>query len=664
MFKMGAARNEGDLHVRQRRTGQHAKVLLFFQMGQHKALPVLVQHFFPAVGGKLHPAAAGQGFQLDMHLRIMAQRLVVAHALHRLRDGLLVQNAAGAELHVQAKALCQQTAQHFQLHLTHELHMDLAQSLVPYHMELRLLFFQPVQLAQCRVHISPLRQQHLIAQHRFQNRHIAVAFRAKALARARFGQAGDGAHLPRADGFRQRILYAGVQPQLVCLFLPRLTICFAGELGLYLQFAASHAQPCQARALLILRHLKHLGAKGIQRGSRTGIAVDAVHQSVHAFQCIVFGTPQRRTEPAREHMPACNGRDEVRIGQLPDIQHPIHQVFVTQSQCFVPVGLRHIKGHKALAQTVVQLGEQLFPALAGQIHLVHEHKGGHMVAPQQPPERLGVALHTVGAAYHQHSIVQHLQGALCLGGKIHMAGGVQQCDIRIARRQQGLLGKDGDAARFFKRVGIQKGILVIHAAQLADRAGAVEHGFRKGGLAGVHMGKDAQNDLFMRCFHPLLLQSKIHFYCSTDGKKRKVFDLEWGRNPKTQFILSAFHVKKQLWKIRRFSRAVNIRITIPLFIAKANASAILTVNYSTMMLLPVISAGTGRPIYGSMVGAISARQPPSRSFTSPQPTATKGTTLVVCAVKGVPSGFIIFSALPWSAVMKAQPPAFSTADTT
>ena len=120
-----------------------------------------------------------------------------------------------------------------------------------------------------------------------------------------------------------------------------------------------------------------------------------------------------------------------------------------------------------------------------------------------------------------------------------------------------------------------------------------------------------------------------------------------GRNPKTQFILSAFHVKKQLWKIHRLSRAVNIRITIPLFIAKANASAILMVSYSTMMLLPGISAGTGRPIYGSMVGAMSARQPPSRSFTSPQPTATKGTTLVVCAVKGVPSGFIIFSELPW-----------------
>ncbi|HCJ59445.1 MAG TPA: hypothetical protein DHV95_01695, partial [Faecalibacterium sp.] len=91
----------------------------------------------------------------------------------------------------------------------------------------------------------------------------------------------------------------------------------------------------------------------------------------------------------------------------------------------------------------------------------------------------------------------------------------------------------------------------------------------------------------MRCFHPLLLQSKIHFYCSTDGKKRKVFDLEWGSKPKNAIYLIGFSREKQLWKIRRFSRAVNIRITIPLFIAKANASAILMVSYSTMMLLPV-----------------------------------------------------------------------------
>ena len=42
----------------------------------------------------------------------------------------------------------------------------------------------------------------------------------------------------------------------------------------------------------------------------------------------------------------------------------------------------------------------------------------------------------------------------------------------------------------------------------------------------------------------------------------------------------------------------------------------------------------------------------------------KGTTLVVWAVNGEPSGFFIFSALPWSAVRKTTPPAFSTASVT
>ena len=109
-----------------------------------------------------------------------------------------------------------------------------------------------------------------------------------------------------------------------------------------------------------------------------------------------------------------------------------------------------------------------------------------------------MALHAIGAADHQHRVIQHLQGALRLGGKIHMARCVQQGDVGIARCEQGLFGKNGDATRFFQRVGVQKGVLVIHPAQAAGHTGAVEHGFRQGGLAGVHMGQNAQYDLFAR----------------------------------------------------------------------------------------------------------------------------------------------------------------------
>ena len=94
-------------------------------VGHYEPLPVFVQHLFPAVGGKLHAAAAGQRFQFQVHFRAMAQRLVVAHPLHGFGDGLLVQDAAGAELHCQAKPLGQQAAQHLQLDLAHQLDLSL-----------------------------------------------------------------------------------------------------------------------------------------------------------------------------------------------------------------------------------------------------------------------------------------------------------------------------------------------------------------------------------------------------------------------------------------------------------------------------------------------------------------------------------------------------------
>ena len=90
MLEMGAARDEGDLHIRQRRADEDAEMLLFFQMGQHEALPVFVQLFLPAVDGKLHPAAPGQRLELQMHLGIVAQRLIMAHALDGLGDRFLI----------------------------------------------------------------------------------------------------------------------------------------------------------------------------------------------------------------------------------------------------------------------------------------------------------------------------------------------------------------------------------------------------------------------------------------------------------------------------------------------------------------------------------------------------------------------------------------------
>ena len=63
------------------------------------------------------------------------------------------------------------------------------------------------------------------------------------------------------------------------------------------------------------------------------------------------------------------------------------------------------------------------------------------------------------------------------------------------------------------------------------------------------------------------------------------------------------------------------------------------------------------------MGARSARRPGRSTVPSGAPTAMRGTGLVVWAVWGSPSGARIQSALPWSAVTRAQPPMSRTART-
>ena len=62
-----------------------------------------------------------------------------------------------------------------------------------------------------------------------------------------------------------------------------------------------------------------------------------------------------------------------------------------------------------------------------------------MVALQQPPERLCVALHAVRAAYHEYGVVQHLQGTFGLRGEVNVARRVKQCELGLRQGEQRLL---------------------------------------------------------------------------------------------------------------------------------------------------------------------------------------------------------------------------------
>ena len=94
---MGLSGNERNLQIRDLRAGEHSAVLLFSKVGQNQPLPIPVQQVLAAIRIELQPASCFPRLQQQMYLRIVAQRLKMPHALHRLQQRLLVYNASGAK---------------------------------------------------------------------------------------------------------------------------------------------------------------------------------------------------------------------------------------------------------------------------------------------------------------------------------------------------------------------------------------------------------------------------------------------------------------------------------------------------------------------------------------------------------------------------------------
>ena len=119
------------------------------------------------------------------------------------------------------------------------------------------------------------------------------------------------------------------------------------------------------------------------------------------------------------------------------------------------------------------------------------------MAFQQFPNGTGMALHAVRSTNHQHCIIQHLERALHLAGKIHMARGVQQGNLHAGPLHHCLFGKNGNTPFPFHGVGIQKGILVIHPSQGFNGSRTVQKPFRQGCFACIYMGQKPHRNAFV-----------------------------------------------------------------------------------------------------------------------------------------------------------------------
>ena len=97
--------------------------------------------------------------------------------------------------------------------------------------------------------------------------------------------------------------------------------------------------------------------------------------------------------------------------------------------------------------------------------------------------------HRAFGRVHQHDrAIHHGENALHLTAEIGVAGRVDDVDADVLVDNRGGLGQNGDAAFFFKIVGVHHAFR--DALVVTERTGLAQQLIHKGGLAVVNMGDD------------------------------------------------------------------------------------------------------------------------------------------------------------------------------
>ncbi len=105
MLFVGPAWDQRNAHICNGRAGQYADVGLLPKMRENQTLPMAVQQVLRAGRAAAQAASTGQGFQKQMHLRIVPQRFEMPYPLHRSGDCLPIHYPARAKVRRHAETL-------------------------------------------------------------------------------------------------------------------------------------------------------------------------------------------------------------------------------------------------------------------------------------------------------------------------------------------------------------------------------------------------------------------------------------------------------------------------------------------------------------------------------------------------------------------------------
>ena len=315
MLEVCAAQQQRITYIGQFAAGENAHMALLHQMGQHQALPVPVQHIQRALRCALHAAALGQRFNAQMHFGIVAQRLKVPDAQNRRGNRLFVNDASLVKGHPHPEPFQDPLPEHFQLHLSHQMHMDLTQRFLPQHAQHRILFLQQAQFGKQGNGAAAIGQAQPVVEHRLQHRRIRGQLRSQAVARPGLAQPGDSADCPRLRLIHCPEFCAGIDADLIDLFLPRTRAPVQQILDP--QAAARNLQISQTIVLFVPSDFKHFRSKRLAPLGQRRILRKHLQETIHPVQ------QQRSAETAGRYRATAHSSRNVQRRQHSPLQIPL-----------------------------------------------------------------------------------------------------------------------------------------------------------------------------------------------------------------------------------------------------------------------------------------------------------------------------------------------------
>ena len=219
-----------------------------------------------------------------MYFRIVAQRFEVSHPFYRIGNGFLIYNISFIKIHGHPKTIQNQFFQNLNLHLTHELHFDLPQFLIPSNMKFRFLVFQKTQFSKKLHRITVSWQRQLIIQYRLQHREIGVMFGSKPFSGPRLRKSCYRADHPRFRLIHRLIFGSGIDTDLIYFFLPLFFLRRSGQGIFYFERSSGHPKPGQSSSLLIPADLKNPRAEFLLRLFYIRILLQASQKFIHPVE--------------------------------------------------------------------------------------------------------------------------------------------------------------------------------------------------------------------------------------------------------------------------------------------------------------------------------------------------------------------------------------------